>query len=422
MAITKKSRVKTAVVIGGGIVGLSCAINLAKRGIATTLVDPNTQRRGASWGNAGHIAIEQVEPLASLATVKTAWQRLFWRGGALALPLRDIAAWLPFAVRMLLAARPRRFAAGKTALASALAAALPAWRRLLNDAGARELLKEDGHFVVWETARSAKLGRAKWDQMDTGSVRFRDATASEIAMIASVMGSAPAGAIRFLGSGQISELGVLADVLERQFEVMGGVRRNAMAKQLDVKGDKALVNLETGEVLDADAVVIAAGAASAPLLAPIKCKTPLIAERGYHIQSVLTHSPATMPPIVFEDRSMIVTRFASGMRAASFVEFCKLGSAPDRRKWERLRTHVSALGLPFTMPGTEWAGARPTLPDYLPAVGRSRLVRNVYYAFGHQHLGLTLGPMTGEAIAALVSGDPLDVDITPFDLERFGRK
>src|SRR3546814_13555454 len=108
-----------------------------------------------------------------------------------------------------------------------------------------------------------------------------------------------------------------------------------------------------------------------------------------------------MPPVVFEDRSMIVTRFRSGLRAAGFVEFGRAESPSDARKWARLRAHVQALGLPFRLPGEPWMGARPTLPDYLPAIGRARHAGNLFHAFGHQHLGLPLATITGAAVAAV---------------------
>jgi D-amino-acid dehydrogenase len=127
-----------------------------------------------------------------------------------------------------------------------------------------------------------------------------------------------------------------------------------------------------------------------------------------------------MPPVVFEDRSLIVTRFRSHLRACSFVEFARIDDAPDARKWSRLRAHVAALGIPFTAPVTEWMGARPTLPDYLPAVGRSRTSPAICYAFGHQHLGLTLAAITAECVTAMFLGEPSPVDLEPFDLERFG--
>jgi voltage-gated potassium channel Kch len=128
---------RTAIVIGGGIIGLASAVELQTRGIATVLVDPDRERRHASWGNAGHLAVEQVEPLASPATLASFPRRLFFRGGALSLPPAEIAAWLPFAFRLLNASRPRRFASGKVALGSLVGRALPAWRDLAARAGAQ---------------------------------------------------------------------------------------------------------------------------------------------------------------------------------------------------------------------------------------------------------------------------------------------
>jgi D-amino-acid dehydrogenase len=207
--------------------------------------------------------------------------------------------------------------------------------------------------------------------------------------------------------------------LSEAFILSGGSRRAAHVRSLVTNGPTAAAILDDGEVLHAEIVVVAAGVASGALLQPLGYRVPIIAERGYHIQSTDTDWPLNLPPVVFEERSMIVTRFRSGLRAASFVEFGREHTPADPRKWARLRRHVAALGLSFREPCSEWFGARPTLPDYLPAIGRSRRVGNLLYAFGHQHLGLTLAAITGELIAALARGEPPDVEITPFDLERF---
>ncbi|MFT3978614.1 MAG: FAD-dependent oxidoreductase, partial [Sphingomonas bacterium] len=225
---------------------MSSAIALLERGIACTLIDPAAARRGASWGNAGHIAIEQVEPLASMATMRSLPHRLFSRGGAASLPPRDMGAWLPFAMRLLVAARPKRFAAGKAALGTLMAQALPAWRRLMTGAGAAGLLVEHGHFIVWESPGTAAAGRAAWARADIGEARIRDATAEELARIAALMKIPPAGAIRFSGSGQIADLGELGAALDRRFAALGGTHRMAVAAALEREGNAVAVRLADG--------------------------------------------------------------------------------------------------------------------------------------------------------------------------------
>jgi glycine/D-amino acid oxidase-like deaminating enzyme len=164
-------------------------------------------------------------------------------------------------------------------------------------------------------------------------------------------------------------------------------------------------------------LLVAAGARSGRLMAGAGHKAPVIAERGYHLHDPDTDWPEDLAPLVFEDRSLIVNRFRDGLRCSSFVEFARPETPPDPRKWARLRRHAAELGLPFGPKAREWMGARPTLPDYLPAIGRR--AANLAYAFGHQHLGLTLSAVTAEAVAALLSGRDPAVDLAPFDVERF---
>lgn len=410
---------KTALVVGGGLIGLSSALHLQRAGITVTVLEPEEKPQGASWGNAGHIAVEQVQPLASPAMIAGAFGRLYPRG-ALALPLRQIASWGPFALKLARASTPARFAAGTAALSSLLAEAMPAWQRMCDLTGTAHLLRKDGHFVAWESDSSAARGRAHWLATDIGTASVRDATSDEVAAIRALATKGHiAGAVRFAGSGQITDLGALADALRRSLVAAGGLIHRARVDGIVAEGDKALVMIGA-ERMTADHIVLSAGAASAELLRPMGVRIPLIAERGYHIQSAESRWPDDMPPVAFEDRSMIVTRFAGGLRAASFIEFSARNAPPDPAKWRRLRRHVTELGLSFDQPGNEWIGARPTLPDYLPAIGRSARAANLLYAFGHQHLGMTLAAVTGEAIAALATGARPKMDLTPFNPARFG--
>ncbi len=403
-----------ALVIGGGVVGLNIALALQDSCSEVILLERQRQSTAASYGNAGHIATEQVDPLASWDTIKSAPKRWFMRGGALSLPPRAIGAWLPFSLRLMAAAGPKRFAAGKAALSGLISAAMPAWEKRLAGVGAGNLLKRDGHYVVWETPETARAGLAAWQKADTGTARFRVAAPADLTQLKALTQKPIHGAIRFENTGQISDTRRLLETLAETFRHRGGRILPETVERLIRKETGVWAALSGGERLTADRVIVSAGIASKPLLETIGQSVPMIAERGYHIQTPAPEWPADMPPVVFEDRSLIVTRFESGLRAASFVEFARVSDPADPRKWARLKGHVAQLGLPFSGEVAEWTGARPTLPDYLPAIGH--LDGNLYYAFGHQHLGLTLAAVTGDIVAAMVNGGEIP---SAFDIRRF---
>lgn len=396
---------KTAQVIGGGIVGLNIALALQERGIAVTLVDPEARVPNASWGNIGHIAVEQIEPLASQSSIFSLPKRLYSLGGPAAFPLSAIHNWLPFGLRLIAAASPSRFASGKKALASLMTHAIPAWRRRLAEVKAADLFKANGHIVAWSTMEAARLGRANWSKANTGTATWRDLAGAEYSQLRTTLMRPPADAIWFDGTAQISDPGDVLNALRAAFRQRGGNTLRAKLKTLP----------------QADVTIVCAGMGSADLLRPIGHRVPIIAERGYHIQSQSGRWPVELPPIIFEDKAVVATSFRGGLRATSFVEFAHANTPPDPKKWKRLRRQAHALALPFGDDTTEWMGARPTLPDYLPAIGKSARAERLYYAFGHQHLGLTLGPITGEIIADMVTGCAPAVDTAPFDISRFER-
>lgn len=400
-------------IVGGGVVGLATGLALLDAGQSVILIDDDADGQAASWGNAGHIAVEQVEPLASLALLRSVPRRLFRRGGALDFPLSAIGAWFPFGLRLMAAAQPARFRQGSEALRGLLAQAMPTWEALVDRIGEPDLLRQDGHYVLWYSAQSAETGRAGWAAADTGTAQVHDASLPELAQLSRLTSHPPAGAIRFSGSGQIADLSALRFALRAALVAGGGeiVGRSATLRstgsRVEVPG------------IDADHVILCAGVRSRPLMEALGHRVPMIAERGYHIRADAAGWPADMPPVVFEDRSMIVTRYRDTVQAASFVELGRVDAPADPRKWERLERHVAELGLPIRGPYIRWMGCRPTLPDYLPAIGRSDRADNLFYAFGHQHLGLTLAPITAQMITALVTGQAPILSNSLFDIRRF---
>jgi glycine/D-amino acid oxidase-like deaminating enzyme len=412
----------SALVIGAGVVGHACALDLLRRGWRVTLVDPDFDPRApgaaASWGNAGHIATEQVEPLASPAALRSALRRQYALGGAL--QVRDALALAPWIARYLRASTPARFVSGRNALRGLLAGALPAWQRLAQALGDPQLLREDGHWVCWESDASAARGQATWAQADTGTAQCAALAPAQLQRLRGLLPTSIAGAIGFTGSAQISDPLRLARALGDAFAHAGGQLRRVRIDALLADAGHVRARTQAGELLDADRILVCAGVRSRTLVEGLGLRAPLAAERGYHLQWAKHDWPADLPPLVFEDRSMIVTRFEGGLRAASFVELARPDTPPDPGKWQRLRRHVAQLGLPVRGGPTQWHGARPTLPDYLPAIGISPRFANLGYALGHQHLGLTLAAITGELLGAACDGATPALPLDAFDLQRFG--
>jgi D-amino-acid dehydrogenase len=389
--------------------------------MSTLIVDNASGTRSASYGNAGHIALEQAAPLASPAVLRAAPRELFAVGGPLDFRLRDVAAWGPWALRYIWACNPQKTLAATQALATLLDAARPAWRALVEDINAPDLLIENGHLLVWESAATAVRGRAAWAAADTGVVRIQDLSAEARGRLQTRLAVPLADGIAFEGGGQIADVSRLLAMLDEVHRSRGGQRRTGRVVEVREVEGRPRLRLDDGTVLTPDVAVIAGGVGSGALMRSAGHVAPVVAERGYHIEGPVGDW-GDLPPVVFEDRAMIVTRLADRLRAASFIEFARADSPADPRKWARLRRHARALGLPLAQAETAtWMGARPTLPDYLPAIGRSRRINGLIYAFGHQHLGLTLSAVTGELVGDLALGRMPTIDLSPFDIARFER-
>ena len=191
---------------------------------------------------------------------------------------------------------------------------------------------------------------------------------------------------------------------------------------LDVSPHVLVLRTERGE-LAADAAIVCAGAWSKPLAASLGDRVPLETERGYHL---MIRDPEVMPriPVADADGKFVATPMDTGLRFAGTVGLAGLAAPPDWRRARILLEQGRRMlpGLATDHPEERlsvWMGHRPSLPDSLPALGRSRASPEVIYAFGHGHIGMTAAPMTGRIVADLVAGRRPSIDIAPFDPARF---
>ena len=384
------------------------------------LIDPGDVRRGASFGNAGHIGTEQCDPWPSFRNILSAPSQLFSVGGGLGFPFAEVRRWLPWSLRFVREAFPSSHARNREALKNLLEDPIAAWQRLFAIAGTPPLVSPCGHNVVWMSEREARRGLATWRRSDTGTATFRELSASELAHIGSALRAPPVAGIRFTGTGQMtSPPQAVREALISSFRARGGEVLSAAVETIELQNGVSF-RCNGGKRVDAQSALIAAGAWSDGLMAQLDVRVPLIAERGYHVQSAQHSWPKDLPPTVFEERAVVLTRFGDTLRSTSFLEFSQPDSPADPRKWRRLQQHLDALGIEFSKTPETWMGSRPTLPDYLPAIGRLKSNPQILYAFGHQHLGLTMAAITSELIEAVANNSTPPFDITPFEVERFG--
>jgi D-amino-acid dehydrogenase len=235
--------------------------------------------------------------------------------------------------------------------------------------------------------------------------------------VASAAGSETIAGLEFPDSSHVLDPRAVCEVLARAAVERGTTLHRERVRTLALRGDRIEVLTDTGS-FTAPTVIVCAGAWSAPLLTPFGLRAPLEAVRGYHVE-LPGHAALVDAPIIYMDHSILVTPMASRLRASSYMEFSGLEAAPDPRKPARLRANLRRLGYRCESDSSSWFGPRPTLPDYLPGIGRVPGAARLFYAIGHQHLGLTLAPVTADLVAALVAGRAPAHDVTPFDLRRF---
>jgi len=407
----------TIAVIGAGVIGAAVALGLAREGRRVLLLDrAEPGVAGASFGNVGHIAAELVQPLPSPGLLFGFWRELFCFGGALDLPARQVLRMMPW-IRLFAAAAFRR-AENTRQLKPLVLPAAAAWAQWLAEIGRPELLRRHGHYEIGFGRLCAAQMRANARLMGELGVKTRELSAAELMPLQRAANAQMAAGLWFADSAHVIDPWQAVRAL-----AAAAVARNATFRRLEVRalrarGDKLEVLSEQPSLL-IDAAVVCAGMGSQPLLVPFGLHAPLQAVRGYHVE-LPGIAPLLDAPVVYTREHLLVTPMAGRLRASSYMEFSAADAPPDPRKAARLRRTAHALGYPFEPEGPSWVGARPVLPDYLPGIGRAPGPAKLFYALGHQHIGLTIAPITAELIADIVAQRTTRHAISDFDLKRFG--
>jgi glycine/D-amino acid oxidase-like deaminating enzyme len=418
----KGHRPATTAVIGAGVIGLVTACRLQQQGQQVLLLDKNGVGAGCSYGNAGHLATEQVFPLADPALLPKLPGFLLDPLGPLAIRPGYFWRALPFFYQFLrqMFKTPRQ--ANTVALKVLLKDAIPAWQRLARDAGCADLLRYQGSLLVFEHSSLAEVERVAQGYREHG-VALEILTQPQLQQQYPGLSAGVRYAILFTEVGHTLSPSLLNQRLYQWFLAMGGQFEQQQVLEIKAAATSSVQLTLTTKQITAKTVVLCTGAYSKQLLKPLGYRLPLEAERGYHLMT----SPASMPaiPVASFDRKMIMTPMQHGLRLAGTVEFAGLTAADNWQRAQLLRQHGEALWpqLAGTIsqvgPEACWSGLRPTLADSLPVISKSRLP-GLWLHFGHQHLGLTLAAISTELLTQCMEGDPDAVcKAQPFGVSRF---
>jgi D-amino-acid dehydrogenase len=410
-------------VVGAGIIGVACALRLARQGLRVVVIDQQQPGHGASFGNAGHLATEQVFPIADASILKRLPAMLMDPMGPLRLDWKYLPRALPWFTRLLLNLRPAPFQNTVAGLRALNESSLEAWQRLLADIQRPDLLKIDGSLLVFERPESRQAIQALQSRLLQQQVPVDYWQAGAIRETAPQLSEQIQGGLFFPRTGHfIDPYRVVCELVEAaKASGVSFVQQQVQGGHVQEHG----VALITGNgALTASRVLIACGAHSAKLTSALTGKkVPLDTERGYHLMLPQEHDRLPFPVTSLE-RKFIMTPMSEGLRLAGTVEFAGLEKPPSmERAWQLHRLSQGLFRQDLSAEAaTPWMGFRPSLPDSLPVIDQV-CGGKVLLAFGHQHLGLTQAAVTAEMVVRMTRADAIPATAlpsgTPYRLARF---
>jgi len=408
-------------VLGAGMVGVSAALHLQQRGRDVILVDRHELAgEETSHGNAGLIECASVFPYMFPRDFRQILQYAVNSAPQMRYRFSDLPSFLPWLLRYYLASSKERM------LHSALAE-LPLIRRslieheaLIAEAGVPELLRRTGWIKLFRSDATLANAGAELERARQYGVAGEVLDAKAIAAREPNLTGEFAGAVYLPAPGFVPDPGGLAKAYAALFKRKGGRFRvgDARTLQRDVAGWRLAG--PDGAVVAREAVV-ALGPWSDQVFRPLGYAIPLGVKRGYHLHLASRGNAVLHHPVLDTDLGYLLAPMNRGIRLTTGVEFARRDAPPTPIQLQRSLPRARQLfPLGEAIDATPWVGARPCLPDMLPVIGRAPRHPSLWFDFGHQHHGLTLGPATGRLLAEMMTGETPFADPGPFAVERFG--
>ncbi len=408
-------------VLGAGIVGVSAALHLQARGRGVALIDRNADAGAeTSYGNAGLIERSSVVPYMFPRDLPTVVRFALNGSTEARYHLAALPRLAPFLLRYFLASSPTGIARSTAGARPLIERCLVEHEALMEAADATHLLHRIGWIKAFRHAKSRDAAFAEAEELRHMGFHVDTLDPAALAEREPHLGPGPIGALHFRDPGAISDPGALVRAYNVLFVKRGGRFLQGDARSLEQSGNGWQVVSTSGTVEAHDAVV-ALGPWSDLVFRRLGYRLPFAVKRGYHRHFRPKGNAVLNHPMLDFDGGYLLAPMAQGIRLTTGAEFALRDAAPTPVQMARAEPVARALfPLGEAVEPVPWMGARPCLPDMLPVLGPAPRHRGLWFDFGHQHHGLTLGPVSGRLLAEMMTGEAPFTDPTPYSSGRFG--
>jgi len=417
----EKYKCKSVGIIGSGIQGVCIGLQLIKKGVPVTIFDRSdplsSEFQSASYGNAGHFSPYAVLQFNRTDILYDVPKMLFSSYGPLALKWNYVTKMIPWFLHYLKNCNKKSMLHTAKYMHQILSLSNDAYEEIFKEIDTTNLIEKKGIIYVW-TKQNLKSRELEIKVRNDLGIKQKLLTQKEVLELEPNLKPIFDAGVLYEGAMHARDPhGILKEIFKLFLNKGGKFIQENITSLKQINENQTIIKSESKEYTF-EKTVIASGAFSKNLTDQLGENIPLDTERGYHVHfKDMEHLISR--PVIFLDKAFAMTPMNQGLRAVGTVELGGLKNPSSKKRIDYLTRCAKELLPQLEKHEDEWLGFRPTLPDFLPIIGPSLKNKNIIYAFGHHHLGWTLGAITGKIISGIVAEEKTNLDLSPYSSKRF---
>ena len=408
---------KSIAVVGAGIVGICSAYFLKKSGFKVTLIDREDPGTMTSFGHACSFADYANVPVNYPGLIWDVPKMLLKKDGPLAVDFFYILKNIPWALSFLKNCKKEKVDEIASSLTNLLKHSQISYDEIFKEVNVQEYISHEENLYLFDTKKSLENYEYANVIRKNNRVKVRNLNKEEVKELEPNIADVYYAGQLFIGSRHTTNPLAISTKIFEKFLELGGVYIKQNVTNLIQKEN--IIELSLGnKKINFDKMIVCAGAWSNKIANLLGENFPLDTERGYHIL-FNTNEKIIKRPVAWSESGFYLIQIHDGVRAAGTVEIAGINKEPNLKRIKMIERQSRKVLPQLGEIKSTWMGRRPTLPDSLPIIGESSKNKNIIYAFGHQHIGWTLGAITGKIITTITNGKKPNINIEAYSPNRF---